>query len=140
MNRQFLLGDPKIDSQHVDLFALIEKFVASEHSPSPDESASFILGQLGEHLFQHFKSEELLMADIGLPGPLFNRHIEAHMTILEALAHIHWVAMMGHAKPLAEVIAFVKTNIEQHLIEFDLALKPYIARAAIGQGERMVAL
>ncbi len=140
MNRQFLLGDPKIDRQHIDLFVLIEKLVASEHSSSPDEAASLILGQLGEHLFHHFKSEELLMADLRLTAPLFGRHVEAHMAILEELAHIHWAAMTGHVKPLAEVIAFVKTSIEQHLIEFDLALKPYIARAAIGQGERMLAL
>jgi len=140
MNKQFLLGDPEIDRQHVDLFALIEKLVASEHSSSPDESASLILSQFGEHLFQHFKSEELLMTDLELTAPLFGRHVEAHMAILEELAHIHWVAMMGHAKPLAEVIAFVRTSIEQHVIEFDLALKPYIARAAIGRGERMAAL
>ena len=126
MNKQFLLGDPKIDDQHIELFVLIERLVASEHSPSPEESASLILGQLGERLFQHFQSEELLMADLGFPGQLFSRHVEAHMTILEELAHIHWVAMMGHAKPLAEVIDFVKTSIEQHLIEFDLALKPYM--------------
>lgn len=80
------------------------------------------------------------MTDLKLTAPLFGRHVEAHMAILEELAHIHWVAMMGHAKPLAEVIAFVRTSIEQHVIEFDLALKPYIARAAIGRGERMAAL
>lgn len=140
MNKQFLLGDSDIDRQHVDLFILIDRLVASEHSSSPDEAASLILGQLGEHLFQHFKSEELLMTCLELPAPSFGRHVEAHMTILDELAHIHWVAMMGHAKPLAEVIAFVKTSIEQHLIEFDLALKPYIARAAIAQVEKMVAL
>lgn len=140
MNKQFFLGDPEIDRQHVDLFVLIDRLVASEHSSSPDEAASLILGQLGEHLFQHFKSEELLMTVLELPAPSFGRHVKAHMTILDELAHIHWAAMMGDAKPLAEVIVFVRTSIEQHLIEFDLALKPYIARASIGQGERMAAL
>lgn len=140
MNKQFLLGDPKIDRQHAHLFALIDKLVASEHSSSPDESANFILGQLGEHLFQHFQSEELLMKNLQLTAPLFGRHVEAHMAILEELAHIHWVATMGHAKPLAEVIDFVKTSIEQHLIEFDLALKPYIARAAIRCSRECIAL
>lgn len=140
MNEQLLLGNSEIDRQHIELFALIEKLVASEHLPSPDESASLILGQLGEQLFQHFKMEESLMADIGLAAPMLGRHVEAHMAILEELAHIHWEAMMGHAKPLAEVIALVSTSIEQHLIEFDLALKPYIARSAIGQREKTAAL
>ncbi len=134
MNELFFLGDPELDAQHADLFALMARLAASEHSPSPEESAGFVLGQLGELLFQHFKSEELLMADLALPATIFSRHAEAHMGILEELAHIHWEAMMGQAKPLLDIIAIARRCVEQHLVEFDLMLKPYIARAAAKQG------
>lgn len=88
---------------------------------------SDVLSDLTKQIYDHFRTEEAFMLELGVPDDQFQAHCAAHVSILEELAQIHLDAMYGKSQALPEVIATVANWVQQHLIEFDLALKPYIA-------------
>lgn len=133
MNANLRLGVPLIDLQHQELFSSLEKLTGSGQTQFPDEVLSDVLTRLGTQIRHHFTTEEKLMLAIGLPEAMLREHREAHSLILEELAQIHLDAMHGKAANLPEIVATVSTWVQQHLVEFDLALKPFIAAHSIQQ-------
>ncbi|MBK7463987.1 MAG: hemerythrin family protein [Betaproteobacteria bacterium] len=131
MNEHFLLGAPIIDKQHHGLFASFRKLAATGDAAFPKEAMSDVLSGLTKQIHEHFRTEEAFMLELGLPNDQFQAHRAAHISILEEVAQIHLDAMYGKAQALPEVIATVANWVQQHLVEFDLALKPYI----VGQAE-----
>lgn len=120
------LGASAIDQQHQALFVSFRKLLSSGQTQFPDEVLSDILSHLDGQIRHHFATEEALMVEIELPEPLLNQHCAAHESILEELTQLHLKTMYGNEPQLPEVIATVVNWIQQHLIEFDLKLKPYI--------------
>lgn len=133
MNANLSLGAPLIDLQHQELFASLRKLTDSGETQFPDEVLSDVLTQLGAQIRHHFTTEEKLMLAISLPEAMLRQHRDAHSLILEELTQLHLDAMHGKASHLPEIIATVSKWVQQHLIEFDLALKPYIAAHTIQQ-------
>lgn len=87
---------------------------------------SDVLSDLTKQIFEHFRTEEAFMLELGLPDDMYQAHRAAHVSILEEVAQIHFDAMYGKSQALPEVIAIVANWVQQHLVEFDLTLKPYI--------------
>jgi hemerythrin-like metal-binding protein len=106
------------------------KLSAAGDTDFPKEAMSDVLSDLTKQISEHFRTEEAFMLELGLPDDQFQAHCAAHVSILEEVAQIHLDAMYGKNQALHEVVATVANWVRQHLVEFDLALKPYIA----GQG------
>ncbi len=134
MNEHLLLGAPVLDKQHQGLFVSFRKLASVEYAKFPDVVMSDVLSDLTMQIFEHFRTEEAFMLELGLPNDEYQAHRAAHDSIMEEVAQIHLDAMYGKNQALPEVIATVANWVQQHLVEFDLALKPYIA----GQAERDV--
>lgn len=134
MNEHILLGAPVIDHQHQGLFLSFRKLAATGEVAFPKEAMSDVLSDLTKQIHEHFRTEEAFMLELGLPNDEYQAHLAAHNSIIEELAQIHLDAMYGKYQALPEVIGTVANWVQQHLVEFDLALKPYIA----GQAERDV--
>jgi hemerythrin-like metal-binding protein len=127
------LGAPAIDQQHQALFVSFRKLMSAGQAQFPDEVLGDLLSQLDGQIRHHFATEEALMVEIELPEPLLNQHCAAHESILDELTQLHLDAMYGNEPRLPEVIATVVKWVQQHLVEFDVKLKPYIDRAAPAQ-------
>lgn len=127
MNEHLMLGIPTLDFQHQDLFDAFGKLAAAGDTDFPEEVLSDILSRLGDQIQRHFATEETLMLQLALPEPMLNEHCSAHESILEEFAQIHLDAMFGQTRSLPEVISTVTDWVQQHLVQFDLSLKPYIA-------------
>jgi hemerythrin len=129
MNDKLLLGAPTIDRQHQQLIDSLEKIRSAIGSTDPEEVLSAELSSLGVKICQHFATEEGLMGTLGLPAPILRSHQKAHELMLEEFTQIHLNAMYGVKAVLPDVIAMVSSWVNLHLLESDLALKPYIERA-----------
>lgn len=127
MNEHLMLGIPTIDLQHQALFDAFGKLAAAGDTDFPEEVLSDILSRLGDQIQRHFATEEALMLQIALPEPMLSEHRAAHESILEEFAQIHLDAMFGQTRSLPEIIGTVTGWVQQHLVQFDLTLKPYIA-------------
>ena len=128
MNQHLLLGAPVIDQQHQGLFVSFQKLAAAENTAYPREVISDVLSDLTKQIHDHFRTEEAFMLELGIPDEQFKAHRIAHLSILEEVAQIHLDTMYGKNHALHEVIATVSKWVQQHLVEFDLELKPFIAR------------
>ena len=127
MNKHFQLGAPTIDQQHQALFSSFRRLAAAGDTAFPDVVMSDALSDLTKQIFEHFKTEEAFMLELGIPDDLYQAHRAAHISIIEEVAHIHLDTMYGKKHSLSEVIDTVANWVQQHLIEFDLELKPYIS-------------
>ena len=127
MHEHLLLGAPVIDKQHHGLFASFRKLAATGDATFPREAMSDVLSGLTKQIHEHFRTEEAFMLELGLPDDQYHAHRAAHISILEEVAQIHLDTMYGKNHELPEVVATVAKWVQQHLVDFDLALKPYIA-------------
>lgn len=130
MNEQLLLGNQMIDHQHQALLQSFARLSAVSERDHTDETLSDILSELTRQIHHHFQTEEELMASLNLPDDLARLHHAAHSQILEEVAQIHIEAMGGRKYSFPEIIHTVDLWVQQHLIQFDLSLKPYIAALA----------
>ncbi len=128
MNEHLLLGAPVIDHQHHGLFVSFRKLAATGDAAGPKEAMSDVLSDLSKQIYEHFRDEEALMQKLGVPDDQYQAHRAAHISIMEEVAQIHLDAMYGKSQDLPEVISTVANWVQKHLVEFDLALKPFIAR------------
>lgn len=127
MNEHLLLGAPVLDKRHHGLFVSFRKLAATGEDALPKEAMSDVLSELTKQIHEHFRTEEAFMLELGLPDGMYQAHRAAHVSILEEVAQIHIDAMYGKNQALPEVITIVATWVQKHLVEFDLALKPYIS-------------
>lgn len=126
MNRSLLLGSPTIDHQHQGLFALLERLSGLPSKQNHEEEVSDILGRLTKQLQHHFLTEETVMDRLNMPKVMLRAHYAAHHRIIEELTQLHMDSMAGKTRPLETIIADVGRWVYQHLIEYDLEMKPYI--------------
>lgn len=136
MNDKLLLGDPTIDRQHQQLLESLEKIRSAIDSADPEDLLSAELSRLGVQICEHFATEEGLMESLGLPEAMLGSHQKAHELMLEEFTQINLNAMYGIKTVLPDVIAMVSSWVNLHLLESDLALKPYIERATRIQSTR----
>jgi len=126
MNPSLLLGSPTIDHQHQGLFALLERISGLPRNHEHEEEVSDILGKLTKHLQHHFLTEETVMERLAMPNALVREHFAAHQRIIEELTQLHIDSMAGKQRPLETIIADVGKWVYQHMVEYDLEMKPYI--------------
>lgn len=119
------INDALIDSQHQQLYRLLENLQAHKHEAPDSEAAGALLSQLNHLLATHFDSEEALMRQLGLPESQYQAHQAEHLRILEALSYLHFDIMCGKYLYLEEIIQRLEDWIEGHLLAFDLPLRPW---------------
>ena len=115
-----------IDQQHEALFVALNRLAMAPEAEHPAEVRSEVLSKLGHQIQHHFAAEERIMAGLAIPSAMFDEHCLAHLRILEEFAQVHLDSMAGEPVPLNVIIHSVAKWISQHLIEFDLDIKPYL--------------
>lgn len=126
MNKSLMLGLPTIDHQHQGLFALLERLSTLPHDGGNTEEIGDILGKLTKQLQHHFITEETVMARLAMPAAQVRDHHAAHHRIIEELTQLHMESMAGQTRSLETIITDVSRWVYQHLVEYDLEMRPYI--------------
>jgi hemerythrin-like metal-binding protein len=123
----FQLGAPAIDQQHQALFVSFRKLATVGDAALPEVVMSDALSDLTKQIIEHFRTEEAFMLELGMPDNLYQAHRAAHISIMEEVVQIHLGTMRGKKHSLSEIITTVANWVQLHLVDFDLALKPYIS-------------
>ncbi|MFO1200588.1 MAG: hemerythrin family protein [Burkholderiaceae bacterium] len=121
----FEVGHPLIDADHRRLFLLgnrvIESIVRDEHGPK----LQALLQQLFDHIAQHFRFEEDVLARTG--HPLSFEHRAVHRRLLER-SHELMASFEAGTLPVGALIGFIVYDVvAQHIVKDD----PKVAREEI---------
>ena len=123
MHSKLVLGEPSIDRQHEELLSRFESLSSAGIST---ERLSDTLSGLTVQICSHFRAEEMIMTQLSLPEGMYHEHCQDHLRIIEEITNTHLDSMYGRGISPEQVISKVANWVVQHLVEFDLTLKPYI--------------
>jgi len=113
-------GHPLIDQQHKELFRLGNQLITASLSQDTRRGDFLQLAtDLIDHIAQHFKDEEAILADIGYAD--LEQHHRAHNGLLLRAQKLRDQAENGTAST-RDVIHFLANNVvKQHMIKADMA-------------------
>jgi hemerythrin len=128
-NATFDIGQAAIDDQHHQLVELANRLLERPEATMHDEAVVDILTALGKALDQHFRSEELIMRQLGMPEAQLAEHVRAHNRILDQYAELNISAASGESYRAADVFVQVIDWVGHHMVDYDLAIKAYLPAA-----------
>lgn len=122
----FDLGQATIDAQHRQLVELANRLLERPNATMHDEAVVDILTKLGKSLADHFRSEEIIMRQLGMPAERLAEHVRAHNRILDQYAELNIAAAGGTPYRAADVFVQVVDWVGHHMVEYDLDIKAYL--------------
>jgi hemerythrin len=121
----YLTGIAKIDSDHRNLFLIIN--VLHDHVHDSEKSAEVfpVLAALGEYVTKHFNSEEQIMRNANYPG--YNDHVQVHRAIaIRVQTYIDQCNNTSSDVDMDDLLRFLKDWLVNHVLESDMAYVPYV--------------
>lgn len=122
-------GDPTVDSQHKELFSLINQLRAAALEGWAEEGVRDVLDRLTAYVATHFTAEQEFMARIGYPAEKTEAHIEAHRALTERTHEMAEAYARGEATTVLPLAEFLYEWLRSHILRTDKALVDH-ARAA----------
>ncbi len=120
------IGLSAIDDQHRKLVELANRLLEHPEAGVRDEAVVDILTRLGKALAIHFRGEELIMRELGMPARRLDAHVRDHDRILDQYAELNIGAAAGAPYRAADVFAQVIDWVGRHMLEHDLGIKDYL--------------
>lgn len=123
-----------LDEDHRHLIAIVNRFDGDCAADGNRPALRRALADLRQYAQQHFAREERLMREVGYPAEAQRAHEEAHRALSARLATlVRHYETSADEDGLAEVVwgtaDLLKHWLVDHVIRFDLPLKPYLRRA-----------
>ncbi len=120
------VGDPEIDNDHQELFALVDEMVDADLS---DSFLLGIIGRLEKYTEYHFAREEDYMRENGYPG--LAEHIEKHKLFVEWLKTVEQTYRRAAESPfqIADLVNdFLGTWLVEHIMHEDMQYRDFIVQ------------
>ncbi|WP_431860799.1 bacteriohemerythrin [Azospirillum sp.] len=133
-----------IDADHRHLIAIVNRFDGDCAAEGNRPALRRALSDLRQFARRHFVREERLMREAGYPPERMREHENAHRTLIARLDTLvrHYETSTGD-DALAEVVwetaDLLKHWLTDHLVGFDLPLKPYLTRPHLRRSVRLAA-
>lgn len=126
-------GHPLIDQQHRELFRLGNQLItASLDQDTRRDDFIHLANALIEHVAQHFRDEESILADIGYSD--LEQHRRAHNGLLERARKLRDQGENGTVTT-RDVIHFLVNNVvKQHMLTADAAFFSQLQTTSSGPG------
>jgi hemerythrin len=122
------LGIAVLDGQHQEIAALVDVLLQNPTKQLNSELGASFLGDLQKLFALHFDTEELVMLRGNLPVAELEKHKAVHQAILEKMAQLNFdLAFSKIDMSFRELYALIEDAVVDHVIEFDLTLKPYFS-------------
>ena len=123
---QYLIGDKTIDSEHQELFRLINNFHSTWMEKHAAHDIAKVLNQLIVYAEMHFRHEETIMRDAGYPK------LEQHQLIHDGLIeNIFKLQQSYEDKSLhleMNTMKFVKSWLIDHILQQDYLFRDFLSR------------
>ena len=117
---EYKLGIELLDTQHKQLFSLVNKLYEPENQQMTKEELAGILYAFSDYMNVHFKDEEEYMSSIGYPGLL--EHIQLHNELVNYLTSV----IKTHAKVdilRTKMRLLAKRVLIDHVVHEDIKIK-----------------
>jgi len=133
-DENYSIGVPKIDDQHKELFALVNRLYAIKDDNFKEEMRD-ILYKFRKYMIEHFEDEEKYMKGIGFPD-LVN-HMQMHKNIVDNITEImQHSSNMKILKVKLQIMA--KKVVVGHIKDEDMKIKLYMAKNDIEITEKII--
>lgn len=125
-NDSLVIGVPVIDEQHALLCSLANRLLDHPEARAQHEFVVDIITELGKFLILHFKTEEMMMRQLGVPADEYEHHVRAHNQIIDEYADLNMAAAhVGHHTSL-EIFNLVKQWVGDHFHCSDAKIRNYL--------------
>ena len=130
-NQDYVVGNESIDSDHRQLFELINSF-HHEYIQNRDRAKiRRLLNELVRYCEDHFRREEQLMAEAAYPG--LDAHCQIHAKLFETIFDLQAQLENDSFKMDRETIGFLRHWLTDHVVEHDVAFARFLSKAAAGK-------
>jgi len=123
----YSVGESAIDSQHVELFALIGRLDARMRSSEACPDSAGLVAELADFARHHFATEEEFMRQGGYPE--LAAHSREHESILREVAAYRERVDCGDEGALGELDNFLKDWALKHTLLIDRQYMPFLPGA-----------
>jgi hemerythrin len=122
---RFALGIRVLDNEHKQLFDIINSLHDAVHGGAEQKAIGGILDALAAYAESHFEREEGYLESYGYPK--FAEHKAEHRRLTGIVYGLKRQYECNPEKVVGrDVLAFVKSWLEKHILNEDLAFVPYL--------------
>lgn len=129
------LGIPAIDIEHQELHLIVRELAVFPHEPITSLWSQRLLGEIWRHSFDHFRHEERLMAERGLPPDELGRHAADHMLCLNYVTRL-WAQYQYPYRQKAPTSGEVYDELveywRRHIALYDAVIPEHADRETFG--------
>lgn len=118
---QYSVGHAVIDTQHKELFALVNEVAERLKDGGKDFEIKTVIDRLATYTVEHFREEERLMQMGNYPR--LEEHKRVHADLIEKVQGIQLRLMMGTYVPNIEVVRFLSDWLLNHIMKEDMDYK-----------------
>ena len=125
-SNQYAIGDDVIDTEHEELFRLINDFHNRWMEAHDRQHIARVFNQLVAYAEMHFRHEETIMETHGFPK--LEEHKALHEHMVETIFNLHRAYMEESLNIEVSTMKFVKAWLLEHILENDYRFRDFLAR------------
>ncbi len=122
---QYSIGNDLIDSEHEELFRLINDFHSQWLHGRKQQTIAKVLNQLIVYAEMHFRHEETIMRDAGFP--LLDEHMALHEALIDTIFALQKAYEEGGLRLEMDTMKFVKSWLLDHILQNDYRFRDFLA-------------
>jgi len=126
-------GDETVDSQHRELFALVNDLNATTLIEPDEDATAAALNRILSYVTTHFATEEALMVRTDYPN--IGCHRSIHNEFAAAAQDLVDKRARGEGMTIAQLATFMEQWLETHITEEDLLLIEHVRASDLRRSE-----
>lgn len=123
---QYLIGNDLIDSEHQELFRLINDFHTQWLQTPKQRAIVRVLNPLIVYAEMHFRHEETIMRDAGFPQ--LDEHMAVHEAMIDTIFQLQKSYEEGSPRLEMDTMKFVKSWLLEHILKNDYRFRNFLTR------------
>ena len=123
---QYSIGNDVIDTEHEELFRLVNAFHDHWQEKRSQQSIAVLLNQLIAYAEMHFQHEETIMLDAEFPK--LAEHQKIHEAMVETIFRLRQSFEEHHNHLEMNTMRFIKAWLLEHIIQNDYLFRDFLAR------------
>ena len=125
-SNQYLIGNDVIDTEHKELFRLINAFHDHWLEKHDQQSIARLLNHLVVYAEMHFRHEEAIMLDASFPK--LAEHQLGHEAMVDTIFKLRQSLEEQNTHLELDTMKFVKSWLIEHIIKNDYVFRDFLAR------------
>ena len=123
---QYLIGNSTIDTEHRELFRLINEFHDRWIEKRNLQDIAIVLNQLVVYVQTHFTHEENIMEEAGYPR--LAEHQAIHEAMVKTIFDLRQSFESGNSRLEMDTMKFVKAWLVDHILKNDYLFRDFLVR------------